>query len=462
MIKLKKVIAIIGIILLFLACAVVPYARQPKIKEKTKEELNLSEFYSEQPSGERAKVIAQNGEALEERLRLISQAKEEIIMSTFEFRADTSGKQMITALADAAKRGVKVSILTDGFPYITAMWGKPEFLALSELDNLEIKVYNPVRIWKPWTFMGRMHDKYLIVDDFAYILGGRNTFDYFLGDQKSYKNYDWDVLVYCEKVENSSLDQVREYFHSVWEMPECRTLGQGRFWKKFPNVKKAREELQKEKVREFEPIDYEEITVPVNKVRLVSNPTQVAIKEPTVFYTITELMKQAKEKVNFHTPYIICDDFMLEQLKSVCSQVENVQMMTNSVANNGNPFGAMDYQKYKGRILETGVQILEYDKGVSYHGKCFTIDDRISAIGSFNWDMRSAYLDTELMLVIDGKELNAELCHEMKQYEKDTLKVTDETNYELQEGEKPREISAKKNRRIKLLKTVAGWARFLM
>ena len=27
-----------------------------------------------------------------------------------------------------------------------------------------------------------MHDKYVIVDDSAYILGGRNTFDYFLGD----------------------------------------------------------------------------------------------------------------------------------------------------------------------------------------------------------------------------------------------------------------------------------------
>lgn len=37
------------------------------------------------------------------------------------------------------------------------------------------------------------------------------------------------------------------------------------------------------------------------------------------------------------------------------------------------------------------------------------IDDRLSLIGSFNWDMRSAYLDTELMLLVDCPALNAAL-----------------------------------------------------
>ena len=42
-----------------------------------------------------------------------------------------------------------------------------------------------------------MHDKYVIVDDGAYILGGRNTFDYFLGDYDTKnKSLDREVLVY--------------------------------------------------------------------------------------------------------------------------------------------------------------------------------------------------------------------------------------------------------------------------
>ena len=76
-------------------------------------------------------------------------------------------------------------------------------------------------------FMGRLHDKYLIVDDVGYILGGRNTFDYFLGDQPGYKNYDWDVFVYTQesKGDRTSLNQVEEYFTSVWERPECKVMG---------------------------------------------------------------------------------------------------------------------------------------------------------------------------------------------------------------------------------------------
>lgn len=43
------------------------------------------------------------------------------------------------------------------------------------------------------------------------------------------------------------------------------------------------------------------------------------------------------------------------------------------------------------------------------HTKSILIDDRLSLIGSFNWDMRSVYLDTELMLLVDCPALNAAL-----------------------------------------------------
>lgn len=34
----------------------------------------------------------------------------------------------------------------------------------------------------PWTFNGRLHDKYILSDDRLLLAGGRNTFDKFLGD----------------------------------------------------------------------------------------------------------------------------------------------------------------------------------------------------------------------------------------------------------------------------------------
>ena len=63
---------------------------------------------SENP--ERAVIIEKNSEALLQRVRLIKNAKEEIILSTFAFKSDESGKLILGALRDAADRGVHVRL----------------------------------------------------------------------------------------------------------------------------------------------------------------------------------------------------------------------------------------------------------------------------------------------------------------------------------------------------------------
>ncbi len=468
--RMWKIVLAVLIILVIAFVVLVPYIKQPEITEETKKQFHVEKFYGEHPSGERAKILPKNGEALEERIRMISQAKEEIILSSYAMKADISGKQVLAALLDAADRGVKISIVTDGVPYVTSIWGNPYFLALAAQENVEIKIYNPLRFWQPWKLMGRLHDKYLVIDQSMYILGGRNTYDFFLGDQPGYKNYDWDMLVCVpEDRKDTSLQQVRAYFESVWELSDCKKYGESFIWKWNPSVKSAEEELRSryKELAEEHPDwltakDYTEETVEVKKMTLLSNPIHVYAKEPVVYYEMTELMKQADSKVLFHTPYIICNDWMMEQLTEVCEGEREVRMMTNSVANNGNPFGAMDYQRNRGKIIDTGVQIMEYDGGVSYHGKCFTIDDRLTGIGSFNWDMRSAYLDTELMLVADSEELTAQMNQAMAEYEEKSLKVVDENSYDLKEGQEPEKLSDKKAFRIKVLDLFASWARFLM
>lgn len=466
------VILVIGIFFYIAAGAVLPYINQPSVSQETKDRFVEKEFYGDHPSGERARIISDNGEALEERIRLISHAKERIVLSTFEFRSDTSGKKILAALLDAAKRGVEVSILADGFPGMVSMERNPYFYALSSFPGIQIRLYNPIRPWKPWMLMARMHDKYLIVDETAYILGGRNSYDYFLGDQPGHKNYDWDVLVYCEKrteAGDGSLEQLLAYFYSVWNLPVCEAFHDEESCQQSSKVQKAKkelemlyEEIRKEHKEWFADCSYEETTRPVNHIKLLSNPVDAKIKEPVVFYEMTELMKRAEKEVFFHTPYIICDNWMLQRLQDICGQKAQVRMMTNSVANNGNLFGAMDYQKNREEILKTGVSVLEYDGGVSYHGKCFTVDERLTGIGSFNWDMRSAYLDTELMLVIDSRELNQDMRTAMAEYEEGCLLVLDAENSSAPDGSTVQEISKKKQRMMNLIRAAAGWARFLL
>ena len=98
---------------------------------------------------------------------------------------------------------------------------------------------------------------------------------------------------------------------------------------------------------------------------------------------------------------------------------------------------------------------------MSYHGKSVLIDDNISIIGSFNMDMRSAYLDTELMLVVDSKDINKSLLKSMEKYETSATVSKKDGTYENPNSIKRVKLSQKKKLRINIIKKFFYNLRFL-
>ncbi len=468
-----KIIITLAAVLLYIVLGVlISGFRQPVVSDGYKKDFNTENFYgSADNSGtDRAVILEDNSEALVERVRMIRGAKERIILSTFDFRADISGKIMLAALLDAADRGVCVKVVVDGVSGLMRMEQNPYFFALSSHENAEIRIYNRINPLLPWRLMGRLHDKYLIADETAYIIGGRNSFSYFLGEWPGHKNYDRDVLVYNAGVsESSSLYQVEAYFNEIWNLKYTTAFHNRTSTGNRTCVRRAANELRELYAQYLDdyPLaktvpDYEAMTFSTAKVTLLSNPTTVYSKEPTVFYALTELMKQAKQSVTIHTPYIIANDLMYNAFAEIAASVPDAKMMTNSVANNGNPFGAGDYRANFDRIHATGIKLLEYEGGVSYHGKSIVVDDDLSIVGSFNMDMRSVYLDTELMLVIDSKEVNAQLRGLLARYEDECAIVQPDKSRVFPPGVIPQEISPKKEFNIKFLYNLLRWARKLL
>lgn len=449
--------------------AILPYKKQPDISTEYINSFNPDDFYSDQISCDRAYIIEDNTKALTERLRMIKTADERIIISTFDIRSDTSGKDVLAALLNAAQRDIDIKMLVDGYSALMHMKNNSYFMALSTLSNVEIKIYNPINILRPWRSMGRLHDKYIIIDDDLYILGGRNTNDLFLGDNDK-KNYDRDVLVYNTKpsAHESSLYELYDYFCKIWDMEVCKYYHDDEDEGKKEKVIKARKELESIYAANMEKypylsedFDYNTITYEVNKISFLTNPVHVYAKEPTLFYSLAELMKNAKDEIKIHTPYVICNDMMYEALEIVCKGQAEVSIMTNSAANNANPFGAADYLKNKEKILNTGISIYEYEGGISYHGKSITIDDNISIVGSFNIDLRSVYLSTEIMLVIDSEDINKQLKEYMNHYEASSVRVIDMDRAEVPEGVERQKLTSEKEVLIKII-SLFNRLRFLM
>ena len=86
-----------------------------------------------------------------------------------------------------------------------------------------------------------------------------------------------------------------------------------------------------------------------------------------------------------------------------------LQIVLNAVEKGSNLWGCTDYLNQKKKILKTGADVYELMNEHAVHTKAVLIDDRLSVVGSYNLDMRSTYLDTELMLVIDSQELNGQI-----------------------------------------------------
>lgn len=424
---MKQVILLILILCLaFLAYvligAIAPFTTQPEVSAATQASFSADDYYGEGEGPDRARVVDDNQEALELRLQMIMHAQKRVILSTFDFRHDEAGLDMLAALLDAADRGVEVELFVDGFNAMLQMEGNSSFYALSSHPKVKITIYNPINALKPWLLMARMHDKYVIVDDTAYILGGRNTFGYFLGSYEGHKNYDRDVLVYNTGSQDSSLYQLLAYYEDITALDCCQlfhdseSLGERQAVHAAAQALRDRFQTLTETYpdRYAAPCDYQANTVSTHAINLISNPTHTSAKEPVAFYQLMELCKGAKNQVVIHTPYVIANNWMTQTFSEIGAKG---RMMFNSTANNGNPFAAVDYQNHKEELIATGMELHEYEGGVSYHGKSITVDDQLAIIGSFNMDMRSAYIDTELMLVVHSEEVTHQLQASMDYYD---------------------------------------------
>lgn len=375
-------------LLIYIALLAIPYIQHKNVSVSYQKKFAKQSFYSDTAGTERVAYINDNTDALLYRLHMLDEAKDEIILSTFDFNADKSGQDMMASLLHAADRGVSV------------------------------RIYNPINLLKPWNLQARMHDKYVIVDQKMYLLGGRNTTNLFLGDYSRSKNIDRELFVY-ETAENdsSSIRQLTDYFESVWALSDSKEYTCKKMTKKIQSCKAKLENRYtslKEKYPDaYSTWDYEALTLQTNKVSLLSNPIKSENKEPWMWYSLHQLMMQG-EQARIYTPYIICGKEMYQDLTELHEKNIPVEIITNDVASGANPWGCTDYLNQKKNIWETGARVYEFMGAHSCHTKAVLIDDRMSIVGSYNMDMRSTYQDTELMLAVDCPELNSIIQTEME------------------------------------------------
>tara|TARA_R110001599_G_scaffold230033_1_gene429275 strand:+ start:1754 stop:3298 length:1545 start_codon:yes stop_codon:yes gene_type:complete len=401
---------------------------------------------SERQKGPTGIAPLQNGQdAFAARILLANAAVSSIDVQYYIWRADMTGHLLLKALHRAAERNVRVRLLLDD----NGIEGIDDVLvALDAHPNIEVRLYNPfiLRRFKRLSYAfdffrlnHRMHNKAFTVDGRASILGGRNVGNEYFGTGTIPLHIDLDVLAVGDIVSRISADFDR-YWNSNPVHPVARILGEVRAggpiatvlttFEKDPEFDKYRALLEASDI--VGSLAKGEMALEWTNAVLVSDDPVIgfgAVPYSDLFITrLFDSVGPIKNRFDGVTPYFVPGKAGVKAFAALEKDGVSVRMLTNSLeATNMLPVHA-GYSKRREDLLRAGVGLFELraqsggasalgilrplgSSGSHLHAKTFAVDGDRIFVGSFNFDPRSATLNTEMGLLIESTRM-AEAMHD--------------------------------------------------
>lgn len=379
-------------------------------------------------------------EALRSRIGLTELADATIDAQYYVFHDDESGRGLLAALVDAARRGVHVRLLLDDID----LKGRDALLTrlAGDVDNLDIRIFNPLwlRAARPLDFVlrfprssRRMHNKSFTVDSLVCIVGGRNIGDEYFGVDPGLSFTDYDMLAAGE-VADQVVTQFDRYWHGGLSIDCAQVAGpaeERRYQDWLQQLKEARSR--------FQPDADSDEDLPGDRLlnrslqachchaEVLSDPPEKVLSRlfdtgNSLAPTIMDLMLSARKTLLISSPYLIPGDPGLELFRRLRERHVSITVLTNSFAANDVLAVHAGYIDYRQRMVELGIQLYEFkpdnedrhvkllgSKRSSLHAKTFIIDSDRLFVGSFNLDPRSAIHNTEMGIVFNSEGLAASL-----------------------------------------------------
>ncbi|HEB62385.1 MAG TPA: hypothetical protein ENI82_04450 [Bacteroidetes bacterium] len=262
----------------------------------------------------------------------------------------------------------------------------------------------------------RMHDKLIITDNNEIIAGGRNIEESYYG--MSEKNFH-DLDFYLKS--RNLATKVREYYLHMWNSRHVRKITYGKRYKSGKHYNKMVDKLKnirkftlynKEKYLQISKnLDPEISGLQFRKAKFLSSYNSVTGRfEPEYLSTsLFNLSLRIKRSMLIETPYLLPTKRMFKLLEYLDKRGVTVDFVTNSFCSSDAVPVVAAYDNEKDNLSGLGVNLFEY-KGPDYlHVKSAVFDDKTALIGSYNMDPRSAYINTELIFVIEDKNVAEKL-----------------------------------------------------
>jgi cardiolipin synthase len=316
--------------------------------------------------GNRLTLLTDGPERLAKLLELIGSARRTLRVLYYIYVDDDAGRAVRQALIDAAARGVDVHVIVDGL-------GSEAAASHHFFEPLAAAGIDLCRFVPRWgrRYLLRNHQKLTLADDDRVIIGGFNIEESYFGTAEQAAWRDLGLMV-----EGPAAGRLTGYFDALvrWTHQSRAPLRQlGRLLKNWSEPEGTTRWLLGGPMRRLSPW-----------ARVVKRD-----------------MERART-IDLIAAYFAPSPGMLRRLDKV-GRRGRVRLVLPSKLDHGAAIWAARFT-YAG-LLRKKVEIYEYQP-TKLHTKLFVIDDVVH-IGSANFDIRSMFLNLELMLRIEDRAFAA-------------------------------------------------------
>lgn len=382
-------------------------------------------------------------DAFAARVVFAAAAEKSLDIQYYIWHGDETGYLLYEAAWRAAERGVRVRILLDD----ANTKGLDETIAaLDAHPNIEVRLYNPLmqRDARLLNFVTdfarvnrRMHNKSFIADNQVSIVGGRNVGNEYFAAGEGVAFADLDVIAIGPAVREVS-NEFDLYWNSPSAYPAALVIppagpdAAARLEAKFAEVRADPESVAYIKVLRDTQLLQDLLAgrLPLewaNAIVVRDDPAKTldttGRKDVLLLSELLPAIGRPETYFDLVSPYFVPGDEGTEALVKLAQRGVKVRVLTNSLAATDVAPVHAGYAKRRCDLLHAGVQLWELrpsasvediketksklgsSSEVQLHAKTFELDHNRIFVGSFNFDQRSALLNTEMGLVIDSPAL---------------------------------------------------------
>lgn len=328
-------------------------------------------------------TLLENGEAFFPAVfEAIAQAKHEVILETFILFEDKVGLALHQVLVEAARRGVQVDLLVDGF-------GSPDlstrFIGELTTAGVRLRVFDPQ---KPLfgiraNVLRRMHRKIVVVDGELAFVGGINYSADHLLDFGPEAKQDYSV-----QVRGPVVADIHRFVRAALHEPQ----GPRRWWFQ----------------RRPAPPRSEQPHAGTAHALFVTRDNHDHRDDIERLYRVA--IRSAKKRVWIANAYFFPGYRLLRELRRAARRGVDVRLILQGTPDM--PIVKFGAELLHDHLLRAGVKIYEYCQR-PFHGKVALADDEWATVGSSNLDPLSLALNLEANVVIRDRDFNRQLAERL-------------------------------------------------